>query len=297
VSFEYEYEYDNEDAWQAASRRRRYMLVTFVTVAAVVFAVGVAVVAFTMAGRSGQADAAAPAAVESSASSAAASDPASATEAPPSPTPSPSVTRSPSARPKPTRSLAPPKETRLPPPPPPPAPPGCTPTYRGSPAPKAQVKAALDAAAAHQFWGSEPRVKIPTRLLYAVGWQESGWQSTIIACDKGIGTMQVMPDTATWMNQRFGTSWDVYATGGNAMLGGQYLAWLTKYFGDQLNTGGQANPYDLGAADTTLLDAVVSAYNVGFGNVNLALGHDGIVNWQYVNNVKALMINCPCLAA
>jgi len=41
--------------------------------------------------------------------------------------------------------------------------------------------------------------------------------------------MQVMPNTATWMNQRFGTSFGVHTLSGNAFLGGQYLAWLVAY--------------------------------------------------------------------
>jgi soluble lytic murein transglycosylase-like protein len=135
-------------------------------------------------------------------------------------------------------------------------------------------------------------VKVPADLLYAVAWQESGWQSAIIACDGGIGTMQVMTDTAAWMNQRFGTTWNIKTLSGNTMLGGQYLAWLTKYFGDQLVPAS----YDLGAADHVLLNAVISAYNYGFGAVNLAQGWDGIPNKSYVNNVRALMTNCTCTA-
>jgi soluble lytic murein transglycosylase-like protein len=188
----------------------------------------------------------------------------------------------------PTRSIKPPKETQLPPPPPPPQAPACPPHFNGKNADKSVVRTALTEASQRAFSRSVPSLRIPKKLLFAVAWQESGWQSAIIACDGGIGTMQVMPDTAVWMNNTYETDWDVNSVRGNVMLGGQLLAWLTKYFGDQLGT------YDLNAADTTLLDAVISAYNVGPGAVDLALGRDGIVNWQYVGSVKGLLNNCPC---
>src|SRR2546430_1319176 len=99
---------------------------------------------------------------------------------------------------------------------------GCWPGGGGGPPPWP--------ASAGRYGNSRPQITVPARLVYAVAWQESGWQSTIMACDGGIGTMQVMPNTATWMNQRFGTSFDVHALSGNAFLGGQYLAWLVAYF-------------------------------------------------------------------
>jgi hypothetical protein len=275
---------DDERTWSQTSRRQRAVLIASVAVAMVLLAVGAAVAAVGLSGDGETVAEPPPLAVAASAAG-----PSATRSEPPTATPSPSAkasSRPPSARP--TRSLAPPKETRLPPPPPPPAPTGCQPSYRGTSAAKTLVKQKLTAASQRAFSRSVPSLRIPAKLLYAVAWQESGWQSAIIACDGGIGTMQVMPDTATWMNNTYETNWDVNAVEGNVMLGGQLLAWLTKYFGDQLGT------YDLNAADTTLLDAVISAYNVGPGNVDLARGRDGIVNWQYVNNVRALMVNCPC---
>jgi soluble lytic murein transglycosylase-like protein len=288
----FDYEYDDEESWTAASRRKRFALIGFVLTAVVTLLVGVGAVVYAFnngGGPSRTNQAAAEATVTVSATPVDESSP----EPSPtqSPTPSASPSRSKSPSPKPKVSLAKPKETKLPPPPPKPAPSGCQPTYTGTNAPKANVRASLDAAAAYTFWASTPQVKVPAKLLYAVAWQESGWQSAIKACDGGVGTMQVMPDTATWMNQRFGTKWDINALDGNVKLGGQYLAWLTKYFGDQLGS------YDLAASDTTLLNAVISAYNYGFGAVDLTKGDAGIPNWNYVNNFRALMQNCPCTAA
>ncbi len=125
--------------------------------------------------------------------------------------------------------------------------------------------------------------------MYAVAWQESGWQSTILACDGGLGTMQIMPLTADWMNQRFGTGYDVHTLTGNTMIGAEYLEWLIKYFGEVYFQGS----YDL--SNQALLDSVVAAYNVGVDVIDPTKGHDGIPNWQYVDNVEALMSSCPCL--
>jgi soluble lytic murein transglycosylase-like protein len=186
----------------------------------------------------------------------------------------------------------------LPPPPrpvPPPAGQRC-PYHEGTDAPRSAVKSALVTAANTQFWSSAP-ITVPVNLMKATAWQESGWQSTIIACDGGIGTMQIMPDTADWMNQRFGTSYDEHTLSGNTMIGAAYLEWLIKYFGDVYFAG----DYTLDAADCAnelspcLLNAIIAAYNYGFGAVDT---DNGIVipNPQYVRNVRALMTNCVCLS-
>ena len=154
----------------------------------------------------------------------------------------------------------------------------------------AQVKAALAAAAGTPFWSDQPSIKLPPNLIDAIAWEESGWQSTIIACDGGIGTMQILPDTATWMNNRFGTNFNVNTLSGNPMLGAEYLEWLVRYFGDYAYGGN----YSLSNQD--LLNDVIAAYNVGPGAVDPTAGSSGIPNWQYVNNVEALMTNCPCLS-
>jgi soluble lytic murein transglycosylase-like protein len=155
----------------------------------------------------------------------------------------------------------------------------------------------LDAAAARRYWNSRPEINVPATMVYAVAWQESGWQSTIMACDGGIGTMQVMPNTATWMNQRFGTSFDVHTLSGNAFLGGQYLAWLVAYFGE-VYFDSQYEFYDESTGEVlneVLLNSVISAYNVGYGAVDPTKpAGSGIPNWRYVNNVRALMRSCPC---
>ncbi|MFE9689922.1 transglycosylase SLT domain-containing protein [Micromonospora sp. NPDC005806] len=221
----------------------------------------------------------------------------------PSATPRPST--KPTSKPKPRRTSAgplatpkPPIETRVPPPPPKPAPSGCQPTYRGTQATRSEVKSALSDAAAKTYWPtSAPDIKIPLNLLKATAWQESGWQSNIVACDGGIGLMQVMPATADWMNQRFGESYDIDAYRDNAYLGANYLAWLTKYIGDMYFE----SDYRLDASlctdqlNSCLLNAVISAYNYGHNAVAREGEPLAIPNPQYVRNVRALMTECVCL--
>lgn len=212
---------------------------------------------------------------------------------------------SPKPKPKPTRTAAgplatpePPTETQVPPPPPKPAPSGCQPTYRGTQATRSQVKAALGDAAARTYWPtSAPDIAIPLNLLKATAWQESGWQSNIVACDGGIGLMQIMPATADWMNQRFGQSYDINAYRDNAYLGANYLAWLTKYIGDMYFEADYRLDASLCTSElnSCLLNAVIAAYNYGHN----AVAREGepltIPNPQYVLNVRALMTGCVCL--
>ena len=218
----------------------------------------------------------------------------------------PSRSASPSVRPtsKPTAATPSPaaakpaQETQAPPPPPKPGPTDCPPRHEGTPASRAQVKAALANAAAKTYWPtSAPDIRIPSALVKATAWQESGWQSTIVACDGGIGLMQVMPATADWMNQRFGQSYDVWDHRDNAYLGANYLAWLTKYIGDLYFDG----DYRLDAAlcsaelNSCLLNAVIASYNYGHAAVASEGSPITIPNPRYVGNVRALMTECVCL--
>ncbi|WBC16944.1 transglycosylase SLT domain-containing protein [Micromonospora sp. WMMA1998] len=220
--------------------------------------------------------------------------------------PSPSASASAKPRPKPSRTSTkplakpkPPTETQVPPAPPKPAPAGCKPSHRGTKATQSQVKSALADAAARTYWPtSAPDIRIPSVLMKATAWQESGWQSTIVACDGGVGLMQVMPATAEWMNQRFGQSYDIDDYRDNAYLGGTYLAWLTKYIGDMYFESDYRLDASLCTAElnSCLLNAVISAYNYGHGAVAREGQPLAIPNPQYVYNVRELMTTCECLA-
>ncbi|MGI5519634.1 transglycosylase SLT domain-containing protein [Micromonospora sp. CA-259024] len=214
-----------------------------------------------------------------------------------SPTPKP--TKKPTrAAPKPLAVAKPPTETEAPPAPPPPPPPSCEPSYKGTQATRAEVKVALTNAAGRTYWPvSAPDIKIPLNLLKATAWQESGWQSNIYACDGGVGLMQVMPDTAAWMNQRFEKSYKIDAYQDNAYLGATYLAWTTKYIGDMyFESDFRLDPALCTAElNSCLLNAVIAAYNYGHGAVAQEGKPLAIPNPSYVRNVRALMTECVCL--
>lgn len=191
-----------------------------------------------------------------------------------------------------------PTETRVPPPIRRPPRPADCPTYKGTQATRAEVKAALSAAADRIYWPvSAPDITIPLTLLKATAWQESGWQSNIYACDGGVGLMQVMPDTATWMNERFEKSYRIGVYQDNAYLGATYLAWATKYIGDMYFEA----DYRLDPAlctselNSCLLNAVIASYNYGHGAVAQEGKPLAIPNPSYVRNVRALMTECVCL--
>jgi len=215
----------------------------------------------------------------------------------------PKPSHKPTVKPKPTPTRR-PVDTPIPPKPQPAPVQGCSkPFYVGTNAPRADVKAALDQAAATPVW-TVSHVTLPQRLIEAVAWQESGWQSAIHACDGGVGTMQIMPDTQTFMNNRFGASWDMKTLDGNTMIGSAYLQWLIKYFGDAYFEGNYSvDEADCASADPAvpdyktpcLLNAVIAAYNFGAGAVDQ--GTIVIPNPQYVSNVRALMDDCPCTSS
>jgi hypothetical protein len=240
-------------------------------------------------------------------------------------TPPPSVTTpapSTSTRkvlPRPTSTVKPPAKEQ----PPAPQPPGPTrttdcPSYSGPKAPFADVKASLTSSASHQYWvgvqrpsnlvGPLPTITVPLNLMKAIAWQESGWQSTIIACDDGVGTMQIMPGTQNQVNNRFGENFDRNTLAGNTALGAAYLEWLVMWFGTVyfVSPDGTQN-FDwnteaaLGPNGETvkLRDAVIASYNVGpnaVGNPDTKVISFGPTARTYLNNVLALMSSCPCSA-
>jgi Transglycosylase SLT domain len=242
----------------------------------------------------------------------------------PSATPSPTSTASPTPTPKAapvaTRNPVPtappttqPPAAEQPPDPVPTAPPnpGCTPTYDGTNAPMPQVRDALVAAGAKQYWegvqlpsnlvGPRPVITVPAKLMKAIAWQESGWQSAIMACDGGIGTMQVMAPTVDHINLRFGMDYTLpLSLQENTEVGANYIEWLIMYYGagyfnSNFDLALEA-PLGANGEKFSLLDLVVAAYNAGPGSLEVSNSTAlKIPNWGYVNNVEALMSSCVCL--
>lgn len=103
-------------------------------------------------------------------------------------------------------------------------------------------------------------------LVLAIAWQESNWTQHVIAWDGGVGTMQLMPYTTSWLNATLHTGWNPYRLYDNIELGTSYLRMLVNEFGGDLVR-------------------VISAYNEGSRNVRTR----GIFNWFYVNRVLSHM--------
>ena len=228
-----------------------------------------------------------PAPVAVDASPTPSADPAMYEEASPSPSASASPTRSRATRkPKPTPTEDPNNFTE----------PECA-THEGRNVSKKSARSALAAAAGRTYWPtSAPRLKVPSDLVKAVAWHESGWQSSIVNCDGGRGLMQVMRDTESFINTRFEKSYDAHDYKQNAVLGANYLAWLTKYFGDLYFKG----DYSLSAGKCAshqsrcLLNMVIAGYNAGFGAVEEGYADKRLPNPEYVNSVRHLMKSCYC---
>jgi soluble lytic murein transglycosylase-like protein len=223
----------------------------------------------------------------------------------PSPTrrasPTPAVKKKsppPSAKPVQVVKPPPPRSGGRPPGPSSPSPGANCPKLTGPAAPRADVAAAMSAAANHSYrptlslTDNPPAITVRLLLIQGIGWEESGWQSTIVSCDDGVGTMQVMKDTATWMNEKYGTNHDRYTLTGNVSIATGYLAWLTRYFGDRYFNGNYSLAGD--PVKIVLLDMVISAYQAGYGTVENAInaGQD-LPNRWYVDTVEGFMTGRP----
>lgn len=241
-------------------------------------------------------------------SASATTSPAAESERPqPTPSHSPSPEQSTETAPVPdeTTSAAETTEAVLPTVPPSEHPP-CTTYLDAEPASTSEAEAALESAADTQFW-TNSSVDLSRDLVKAVAWMESGWQSDIVACDGGTGLMQIQPETESFINDRFDLDLDRTDVEDNAMLGSAQLQWLAKYFSvnyfDGTDPGSYSLDDDCGQDDAVpdhlercLLNAVISAYQAGFGTVEAALdnasatgGDPDYTNPQYIETVRALL--------
>ena len=162
---------------------------------------------------------------------------------------------------------------------------------------KSKVKTALKSAAGRIYWRTEaPTLKLNYPLVKAIAWQESGWQSNIHNCDGGAGVMQVMPDTLTMINGRFGLDYDLTKYQDNAYAGANYLAWLTRWAGQNYFADSQNLSASKCKSHTSwcLLNVVISGYNAGQGGIEAAAQSKELPNPEYVAAVRSLMTKCRC---
>ena len=175
--------------------------------------------------------------------------------------------------------------------------PACAHYDKTTPVSKTKIKAALKTAAARIYWRTEaPTLKLNYPLVKAVAWQESGWKSNIHNCDGGTGVMQVMPETVTMINNRFGLSYDASNYQDNAFVGANYLAWMTRWVGHNYFADSQNLSASKCKTTTSwcLLNVVISGYNAGQGSIEAAAASKALPNPGYVSAVRALMTRCQC---
>lgn len=174
--------------------------------------------------------------------------------------------------------------------------PACA-TYEGKAVSKTKAKSALNAAAAKHYWPtSAPTLTVSSDLVRAIAWNESGWQSNIVNCDGGYGLMQVMPDTVDMINNRFGQTYDSHAYRENALVGANYLAWLTKYIGDNYFGGNYSLSTSRCKSTSSwcLLNTVIAAYHAGVGTIEQNASSKKLPSGDYVYVVRSLMSSCYC---
>jgi soluble lytic murein transglycosylase-like protein len=110
----------------------------------------------------------------------------------------------------------------------------CTPCGQnsgGNPS-QSQIRVALNTAAS--LYG------LPHNLLYGFAWQESKWHQDVMACDGGVGLMQIQYYYADYFNHSSvlnasgcgvsDTSYDIYTLSGNANLGAKVVKYLSCYY-------------------------------------------------------------------
>ena len=122
----------------------------------------------------------------------------------------------------------------------------CPYTYDGTQYSRAQIEAALNAAA--------DQYNLPRALVYAVAWGESNWHSGFITCNYDLGVMQLkqgylasfdnLNEPPGWCPGVQRTLYDpIRSMQQNVLLGAKWLAWLRCYYGWMASGGGsQATP-------------------------------------------------------
>ncbi len=107
---------------------------------------------------------------------------------------------------------------------------------------------------------------VDTSLTKAVAWQESGWRQDVRSKAGAIGVMQVMPDTAKFVNRSLGGGkLNVRKADDNVHLGVMYLRHMLRMMGSRRKA--------------------LAAYFAGPGNVNRRLTRS---QKHYANNVLAI---------
>ncbi len=75
---------------------------------------------------------------------------------------------------------------------------------------------------------------IPTDLLMAVAYRESGWQNSVVSPKGAVGVGQLMPTTSAWIaDHLIGADLDPQVPDDNIRMSARFLHWLVGYMGSE----------------------------------------------------------------
>ena len=73
---------------------------------------------------------------------------------------------------------------------------------------------------------------VPTSLMEALAWQESGWQQGVVSRTGAIGVGQIEPYTATFINELTGVALDPHSVSDNIRMSAAFLSYLSRVEGN-----------------------------------------------------------------
>ena len=77
---------------------------------------------------------------------------------------------------------------------------------------------------------------VPTDLLMAMAYRESGWQPNVVSSVGAVGIGQLMPRTSEWVaRDLIGAELDPYDPSDNIRMSARLLQWLIGFMGDETN--------------------------------------------------------------
>jgi LysM repeat protein len=89
----------------------------------------------------------------------------------------------------------------------------------------------LDLQPVFMHWADYYNLSLP--LVEAIAWQESGWQQNVVSSAGAIGTGQIMPDTAKFIqSQIVGRSLNIHSASDNIRMSAAFLAYLADAEGN-----------------------------------------------------------------
>ncbi len=101
----------------------------------------------------------------------------------------------------------------------------------------------------------------PLDLLMAMTWLESGWQHDVVSSAGAMGIGQIMPDTATWMEDvLIGVPLDPFDPNDNIRMAARYLRWLLDRTDGDAATALAGYYQGLGAVQTSGIFPSTRAY-------------------------------------